>query len=121
MRALGVAAVVLTASCSSAFPMCAPFAARLRGGCAIRPWREMPLDDGEVAYFHTKRGGEALKMTATDWKAVDPVPADREYPDPRIFTEGLAATDDAVAKALRSEMTRQQVRDHLTACRESSI
>jgi glycine hydroxymethyltransferase len=103
-----LAAIFLAGSCASAFPVCAPFAARLRGGASQRPWRSIPLDDGEVAFFHTRRGAEGLSMTAADWKEVESVPMEREYPDPRLFTEGLAATDDAVASALRQEMTRQQ-------------
>jgi len=103
--ALALSLASLTAC--SAFSLCAPLRSmHLRGGS--RPWRSIPLEDGEVSFYHTRPGHAGISMTAADWQTVEQVPSDREYPDTRIFGSGLAETDDAVASVLRRELTRQQ-------------
>jgi hypothetical protein len=80
----------------------------LRGG-GTRPWRNIPLEDGEVGFYNKHGSNQPTVMTATDWTNVeDPQLLVNEYPDPQLFTSSLETSDPDIARVLASELSRQQ-------------
>ena len=80
----------------------------LRGG-GTRPWRDIPLEEGEIGFYHNPSSGTSTVMTATDWtKTEDPQLIVSDYPDPQIFASRLEASDPDIARILSSELERQQ-------------
>ena len=80
----------------------------LRGG-GTRPWRDIPLEDGEIGFYHNPSTATSTVMTATDWtKMDDPKLLVTDYPDAQLFQSRLETSDPDIARVLSSELTRQQ-------------
>eukprot|EP00288_Rhodomonas_lens_P003097 CAMPEP_0177743554 /NCGR_PEP_ID=MMETSP0484_2-20121128/29256_1 /TAXON_ID=354590 /ORGANISM="Rhodomonas lens, Strain RHODO" /LENGTH=524 /DNA_ID=CAMNT_0019257961 /DNA_START=8 /DNA_END=1583 /DNA_ORIENTATION=+ len=85
----------------------------LRGGSLdkSRPWRSIPLEEGESSILFNSRSPDSpITMTATNWesKTGDEQLLNSEYPDPHFFSASLAAADPEIAAAMDRELLRQQ-------------
>jgi hypothetical protein len=80
----------------------------LRGG-GTRPWRDIPLEDGEVGFYRSSASVTSTIMTATDWTKIDdPQLLVHDYPDTQLFHSRLETSDPDIARVLSSELSRQQ-------------